>query len=59
MCEYCKEYSSRYLLIEPYNDGNIFMDLTGNALRIFDDESPGLLTTLQINYCPMCGRRLE
>lgn len=58
-CPYCKPYSSKFLMITDAGDKNYFVDITGDFLRIFDDDMPGLLAMQRINYCPICGRRLN
>lgn len=37
----------------------VFCHVEGNNLRIFNEVYPGFTGTIHINYCPLCGKRLE
>lgn len=58
MCNYCGEgqntriFSSWNLEVEICNDG---LDID---ILIDDDSQDYQYTTIIINYCPMCGRKL-
>ncbi len=56
MCEYCK--GSEYLGVLPYGDTQLFVDIVGSSLRIFDEEYPGFLEEIEIKCCPVCGKKL-
>lgn len=38
---------------------NVFVYVSDNYLHIFDEKFPGFSGTIEINYCPLCGRRLK
>lgn len=58
-CEYCERVPVESLDVVSVYDGTWFFDLNGPNIRFFDDEYPGVLTHIGINYCPMCGKPLS
>lgn len=57
-CEYCKIPGKNIAVIE-YGEQTLFVEVSGAYLRIFDDDMPGLIETMEISYCPKCGRLLR
>lgn len=57
-CEYCKIPGRNIAVIEN-GEQTLFVEVSGAYLRIFDDETPGLLETMEISYCPKYGRLLR
>lgn len=57
-CKYCKN-PSKYLAICQNYETRIFVGVSGSYLQIFDEDYPGFCDNHKINFCPMCGRRLE
>ena len=59
-CEYCDENNQKYIYISEAMEPRIFFDLCGANLRFFDEQYEGGFCDLfKINFCPMCGRKLE
>ena len=57
-CEFCKP-GPRALMIAESGDSQIFLFLDSDGyLQLFDDLYPGFTETRQVNFCPMCGRKL-
>ena len=56
-CPFCA-FPSKNLIAAENGDNMVFVEISGAYLRIFDDEMPGLLDGVHINFCPMCGRKL-
>lgn len=42
-----------------YGESRIFIVQNGRYMQIFDDEYPGFSDAFEINFCPVCGRRLS
>ena len=57
-CKYCC-VASKYLGVCENADPRIFITVSGAYLQIFDEEYPGFIDSIKINYCPMCGRKLS
>lgn len=57
-CPFCA-LPGKFLMVIDDDERNIFVEVSGSILRVFDDEYPGLLEGRTINYCPMCGRKLR
>jgi len=57
-CKYCKT-PSEYLGICENANPRIFISVSGVYMQVFDEEYPGFIDTVGINFCPMCGRRLR
>ena len=57
-CKYCC-VASKYLGVCENADPRIFITVSGEYLQIFDEEYPGFIDSIKINYCPMCGRKLS
>ena len=55
-CEYCNAYKN--IATIDYGETQIIVDLNGDNIRIFDNETPGICENNKIKYCPMCGRKL-
>ena len=58
-CEYCKAIGETMLV---GGNGETFVSLVlhgGGLLQMFDSDYPGWQTSIIVNYCPMCGRKLE
>lgn len=56
MCEYCKEAKH----IEELEKDKIFLVIYGKHLRLIGKLfSIDFGRDMMINYCPMCGRKLE
>ena len=65
MCQYCKERNNDFVIL---NNANMYsgIDIEINRqgmlrVRVFNDEMDGFITQdiLNINYCPMCGRKFN
>ncbi len=56
-CEYCK-IAPKTLAICENAEPRIFIDVSGSYLQVFDEEYPGFVENIEINFCPMCGRKL-
>jgi len=56
-CKACG-FPSGYLYVVENTEPRIFLNLNGRYIQIFNEEYPGWIDNFQINYCPMCGRRL-
>ena len=57
-CKYCY-VAPKYLGVCESAEPRIFVTVSGAYLQIFDEEYPGLIDNFEINYCPMCGRKLR
>lgn len=57
-CEHCKT-APTYLAVCESTEPRIFITISGSYLQIFDEEYPGFVDNFEINYCPMCGRKLR
>ena len=65
MCEYCdgklvKELNMSKPLLSGYCDNlgqEILIVIKEKEIRIYNDEDAGY-TYIDINYCPLCGRKL-
>lgn len=57
-CKYCRAASSCLGVCESA-EPRIFISLSGSYLQIFDEEYSGFVDNFEINYCPMCGRKLR
>ena len=55
MCEYC-EKEKVILTFDESVDFEGYVNIINNQLVISNDYG---LTAIRINYCPMCGRKLE
>ena len=56
MCKYCEKEKK----IEEEENDNIYFTIYGRFLRVQGKVfTIPLGRTIKINYCPMCGRRLE
>ncbi len=58
ICEYCKIVPT-YLAVCEGVEPRLFISVSGSYLQIFDEEYPGFIDNVEINYCPMCGRKLR
>lgn len=62
MCEYCKTPGKTIDVIEIdaiEAEGQIFVNLAGAYIQIFDEEYPGFIHNIPIRFCPMCGKKLR
>lgn len=61
MCEYCSgERSIMNLVVETFKKENVFFNIIGNWIYLIrKDGTININTRWRINYCPMCGTRLE
>ena len=61
MCEYCSgERSIMNLVVETFKKENVFFNIIGNWIYLIrKDGTININTRWGINYCPMCGRKLE
>ena len=57
-CEYCK-FPSGYLAAIENAEPRILLTINGSYLQIFDEDYPGFIDNVEINYCPMCGKKLK
>ena len=60
MCEYCKGKFGSDLLIK--GNESVFIDVTKGRLELVKvTRRDGIVTfdSQKINYCPVCGRKLE
>lgn len=62
-CEYCQNDKKGYVLINPswkYSGIMISINSELKFLRaLYCGQSGSIEDTAHINYCPMCGRKLE
>lgn len=58
LCEFCKEPVNKMLATFDLGDKELFVDVCGRFIRIFDSDYPGIVESVYIRFCPMCGRRL-
>lgn len=40
------------------DEGQLFVDISGNTIRLYDDVT-NFMDTEGIHFCPMCGRKLD
>ncbi len=62
-CKFCDTPQAELITVEIGTDENddpfqIHVDCDGQNLRYFDDFC-STIATRRINFCPMCGRRLN
>lgn len=57
-CPYCS-FPAKNLMTAGEDEDTVVLEVTGNFLRMFDCKMPGFTELRKINYCPMCGRKLE
>lgn len=56
-CEFC-EIQGRTLDVIEQTDPRIFVGLSGAYIQIYDEDYPGFIENIPINFCPICGRKL-
>lgn len=60
-CGFCGPAGSYIAVIEPcgFLGHGLFIRVSGAYLQIYDEEYPGFIDNIEINYCPKCGRILR
>lgn len=55
MCEFCNEYNNKYI-----EKDNLSIEICETRLCInYNGRHEGSSLYININFCPMCGRKLE
>jgi uncharacterized protein (UPF0212 family) len=59
MCEYCVLENRKHnteIVNKDFTQNYLFLDITNNKLHLEDNYNT---VEVRVNYCPMCGQRLE
>lgn len=65
MCDYCNMIGKRLLTVEmgEFETGEkkeMYVEICGGLIRAYDnDYQNSSIDSIQINFCPMCGRKLR
>jgi len=58
MCDYCKD-RLKGKKIKEFDGGNGVAEIWDNHLYVQESGTGNNVLGFKINYCPMCGRKLE
>lgn len=56
MCEYCDETNTRE---DGQGDWIIYYDAKKKHHKLYTEQFRDEYSEFEVNYCPMCGRKLE
>lgn len=57
-CDFCGLVGSYIAVIDIGIENRLFINISGGYLQIYDDDCPGVMENVKIDYCPKCGREL-
>ena len=57
-CDFCGTVGSYIAVVDIGIDKRLFINICGGYLQIYDDDCPGVMENVKIDYCPKCGREL-
>ena len=55
-CKYCHNYTQK---VKEMSNDNAWFSLYEHYLEVADDRENGSILSFKINYCPICGRKLD
>lgn len=60
-CDFCGPAGKYIAVVEAggYFEHGLFFTVSGAYLQMFDEAYPGFSDSIEINYCPKCGRVLR
>ena len=60
-CGFCGPAGRYIAVIAPggYFEHGLFIRVSGAYLQMYNEEYPGFIDNIEINYCPKCGRILR
>lgn len=61
-CDFCGPAGGSYIAVfeaGQLSENRLFIRVCGGYLQMFDEEYPGFIDNIEINYCPKCGRILR
>jgi hypothetical protein len=58
LCKYCSDYTQKVESMTNREKSQSWFSLYEQYMEVVDDRKDGNIIPFNINYCPMCGRKL-